>query len=266
MYALRPYLSTPASRTRRRISFAGLYDVGTFVQPVAFVGAAPANGGWPAYPAGWSNWSPNDAMNGASSKIASPAWPMKFVATPRPEKNDWKSIVGPLIVALRPPAHSTCATFRPPRSAACAIDSACSTFASNAVVRLANGCPFTGNVLFVDPCTPGHAPVASEYQPAPVFGGACVSSPPPAAETPLRRNCFIVGIPPWSTYFATRSCRSPSEVKKTARGFGSAELACEPVSAAGLLAAVPTVTVSAASAPSRTASRIRANDTRQTSS
>ncbi len=33
------------------------------------------------------------------------------------EKNDWKSIVGPWIVAFRPPAHSTCATLRPPRSA-----------------------------------------------------------------------------------------------------------------------------------------------------
>ena len=27
--------------------------------------------------------------------------PMKLVATPRPEKNDWKSIVGPWMVALR---------------------------------------------------------------------------------------------------------------------------------------------------------------------
>ena len=49
---------------------------------------------------------------------------MKFVATPRPEKNERKSIVGPLIVALRPPAHSTWATLRPPRSADWAIDSA----------------------------------------------------------------------------------------------------------------------------------------------
>src|SRR5262249_6154453 len=37
MYALRPYLSTAGvpSSTRRRISWAGLYDVGTCVQPVA---------------------------------------------------------------------------------------------------------------------------------------------------------------------------------------------------------------------------------------
>ena len=99
--------------------------------------------------------------------------PMKFVATPRPEKNGWKSIVGPWIVALRPPAHSTCATLRPARSADWAIDSACSTFGSNAAVRLANGWPLTWNVLFVEPWTPGQAPVARLYQPAPVFGGAC---------------------------------------------------------------------------------------------
>ena len=92
---------------------------------------------------------------------------MKFVATPRPEKNDWKSIVGPWIVALRPPAHSTCATLRPPRSADWAIDSAWSTPGSNAAVRFANGWPLRWNVLLVEPWTPGHAPVARLYQPAP---------------------------------------------------------------------------------------------------
>ncbi len=118
--ALSPYLSTAGvpSRTRRCISIAGLKVAGSEPdQPVAGVGAAPGKGAWPAYPAGWSNWSPNAAMNGASSKRTSPALPMKFVATPRPEKNDWKSIVGPWIVALRPPAHSTWATLRPARSA-----------------------------------------------------------------------------------------------------------------------------------------------------
>ena len=92
-------------------------------------------------------------MNAASSNSSSPGLPMKFVATPRPEKNAWKSIVGPLIVALRPPAHSTCATLRPLRSADCAIDSAWRTFASNAAVRFANGWPFRWNVLFVEPWT-----------------------------------------------------------------------------------------------------------------
>ena len=44
------------------------------------------------------------------------------------------------MVALRPPAHSTWATLRPPRSALWAIVSAWRTLASNAAVRLANGC------------------------------------------------------------------------------------------------------------------------------
>jgi hypothetical protein len=34
-YASRPYLSTPKSRTRMRVSRAGLNEVGTLVQPVA---------------------------------------------------------------------------------------------------------------------------------------------------------------------------------------------------------------------------------------
>ena len=50
------------------------------------------------------------------------------------------------------------------------------------------------NVLLVEPWTPGHAPVASEYQPAPVFGrrlgpaGRC-----PRAEVPFAQEDPIVG-------------------------------------------------------------------------
>src|SRR5262245_21163703 len=121
---------------------------------------------------------------------------MKFVVTPRPDRKVRKSIVGPAIVALRPPAHSTWATFRPARSADWAIDSAWSTFGSNATVRLlkptgtvaVGGWSLMWNVLFVEPWTPGQAPVASVYQPAPVFGGACVSSPFPVADVPFFRN------------------------------------------------------------------------------
>ena len=76
------------------------------------------------------------------------------------------------MVPTRPPAHSICATFLPPRSAAWASVSACSTPAPANDVELANGSPFLWNVLFVDPCTPGHAPVVSVNQPEPVFGGA----------------------------------------------------------------------------------------------
>ena len=53
-------------------------------------------------------------------------------------------------------------------------------------------------VLFVEPVTAGHAPVARLYQPAPVFGGAWVSSPPPVAEAPFLSSRRIAGITPWS--------------------------------------------------------------------
>ena len=94
------------------------------------------------------------------------------MATPLPERKFRKSIVGPWMDPLRPPAHSIWATFLPPRSADWASVSAWSTPASNAAVRLPKGWPFTWKVLLVDPATPGHAPVASVNQPAPVFGGA----------------------------------------------------------------------------------------------
>ena len=45
-----PYLSTPKSSTRRRISWAGLYEAGTSVQPAAGAGAAPGNGRLPGEP------------------------------------------------------------------------------------------------------------------------------------------------------------------------------------------------------------------------
>ena len=100
-------------------------------------------------------------MKVASSNSGSPAVPMKLVATPRPEKNDWKSIVGPWMVALRPPAHSTWATLRPPRSADWAIVSTWRTPGSKAAVRaFVNGWPTVKNVLLVEPWTPGQAPVA----------------------------------------------------------------------------------------------------------
>ena len=72
------------------------------------------------------------------------------------------------------------------------------------------------NVLLVEPWTPGHAPVASEYQPAPVFGGAWVRRPSPVAFAPFLRNEAIVGMTPSAAYFATRSWRKPSAAKKTA--------------------------------------------------
>ena len=70
-----------------------------------------------------------------------------------------------------------------------------STPGSKAPVRLAKGWLLMWNVLFVDPCTPGHAPVAIVYQPEPVFGGAWVSMPPPLAAAPLRRRSAKPGTP-----------------------------------------------------------------------
>ena len=151
--------------------------------------------------------------------------PMKFVATPRPEKNDWKSIVGPWMVALRPPAHSTWATLRPPRSADWAIDSAWSTFGSKAAVRLRErlAVDVEGVVRRAVDARPGAG--RELYQPAPVFGGAWVSRPLPVAEMPFLRKRAIVGSRPCAAYFATRSWRRPSAAKKTALSVGGFALA-----------------------------------------
>jgi hypothetical protein len=73
----------------------------------------------------------------------------------------------------------------------------------------------TWKVLLVDPCTPGHAPVARLYQPAPVFGGDWVSSPPLSADAPFCKNSRIVGIKIWPAKLDTRSCRKPSEAKNS---------------------------------------------------
>src|SRR4051794_29819373 len=120
------------------------------------------------------------------------------------------------MVAFAPPAHSIWATFLPPRSAAWARFSAFSTLAAKAAVLLAKVPPLMWNVLLVEPWTPGHAPVARLYQPAPVFGGASVRRPFPAADVPFLRNEPIVGSRPWAAYLATRSWRMPSATKKTA--------------------------------------------------
>src|SRR5512139_538583 len=125
-------------------------------------------------------------------------------------------MVGPSMVALRPPAHSTWATFLPPRSAACAMVSACRTPESKAEVRLVNAWPLMWNVLLVDPWTPAHAPVAREYHPAPVLGGASGIRPPPVADVPFFNSSAIVGSSPWPAYCSIRSCRMPSATKKTA--------------------------------------------------
>ena len=143
-------------------------------------------------------------MNGTSSKRTSPAPPMKFVATPRPDTNVRKSIVGPWIE--RVPAAGPL-DLRDLEAAALgrlgdrlglehAGVECCRADREAGVVPTA-GWPLMWNVLFVEPWTPGQAPVARLYQPAPVFGGAWVSSPLPLADVPFLRNADIVGSRPW---------------------------------------------------------------------
>src|SRR3954466_1194366 len=84
--------------------------------------------------------------------------------------------------AFSPPVHSSWATFLPACSAELATDWASRTLvgavpgldplAWNAnEVDWSKVCRVSKKVLFVLPCTPGYAPVASVYQPWPVFGG-----------------------------------------------------------------------------------------------
>jgi hypothetical protein len=82
-------------------------------------------------------------------------------------------------------------------------------------VLLANARPLTWNVLFVDPVTPGHAPVVSVNHPAPVFGGACVSRPLSEALAPLSSKLLNPGTTPSLAYTSTASWRRPSDAKNS---------------------------------------------------
>jgi hypothetical protein len=123
--------------TVSEVCFAVSVLAGTFVQPDASEKLAT-----------WYE-RPKVAAPAASSGIDG------AVRTPRVEKKFVKSTVGPLIPARRPPTHSTCATFRPARSAAFAIVSAWRTPAPENEVRLENVSPVRWKVLFVDPCSLG---------------------------------------------------------------------------------------------------------------
>ena len=83
----------------------------------------------------------------------------------------------------------------------------------NAAVEFVNAAPLMWNVLLVEPCTPGHAPVLRLNQPAPVFGGAWVSRPLPDACAPCLSSSLNPGVSPSSAYCSTASWRMPSEVK-----------------------------------------------------
>src|SRR4249919_1723324 len=118
------------------------------------------------------------------------------------------------------------------------------------------------NVLLVEPWTPGHAPVARLYQPAPVFGGACVSRPLPLADVPFLRKDDMVGSRPWAAYLATMSCRMPSAAKKTAVSLGAFSFAAAELEAAAvsLPAAGAASTSSTEIAPMSATNRNRTSD------
>src|SRR3954467_511857 len=92
------------------------------------------------------------------------------------------------MLAFSPPVHSSWATLRPASSALDATDWASSTLVGSLPglaplpwnandVDVVNACRLSKNVLLVLPCTPGQGPVASVYQPWPVFGGKPWVSP-----------------------------------------------------------------------------------------
>ena len=161
-----------------------------------------------------------------------------------------KSIVGPSITAPRPPAHSICATFLPSRSADWAIVSAWSTPGASPLVERVKSVPLMWKVLFVVPVTPGHAPLASVFQPAPVLGGAWVSSPLPDAFAPRRRSSRMPGIRPCAAYFSTASWRMPSAANSSTLSLGAAAAPC----AAPRWASAPTSGTSPATATAAIAS------------
>ncbi len=134
--------------------------------------------------------------------FASPGWPgrSKFSATPRREKNVRKSITGPWSAGtrFREPTHSTETVVLPARSAACAMWSAWRMPVVAKLVELLKfPSPMRWKVLFVEPCSPGHVPVESVYQPTPVLGGKPGVSPF-LPTTPFFIKRFIVGMRPLS--------------------------------------------------------------------
>jgi hypothetical protein len=140
-------------------------------------------------------------------------------------------MTGPCRPCVRAPTHSTEATFLPARSAAWASVSACRMLAPSEVRLLKLLSPVRWNVLFVEPCSPGHVPVASVYQPTPVLGGKPWSKPfwP---FTPFAMSPAIVGIWPCAAYLSTRSGLMPSEENRTTLFASGAAGACSAAVAA----------------------------------
>src|SRR6266511_1341094 len=124
------------------------------------------------------------------------------------------------MAAGTPPTQSIWATVLPARSAEFAMVSACRTPAPENDERLLNVSPVRKKVLFVEPVSLGHVPVAMEYQPTPVLGGKACSMPF-APCTPSASIWAYAGIEPWFTYFCMRSGRIPSDEKNRALSAGA---------------------------------------------
>jgi len=75
--------------------------------------------------------------------------------------------------------------------------------------------PVWWKVLLVEPCLPGQAPVASEYQPTPVLGGKLWVSPLRPC-TPCRLSSRRLGMSPAAAKRSTRSGRIPSAANRMA--------------------------------------------------
>ena len=167
-------------------------------------------GALPAKPAGWSNCSPKD--RGESLGVGRGYVVRRHAAARAEVAEVERRAVDGAAASARPTRSGRPSCRRARRTGRASRPGA--RPASNAAVRLPNGWPFTWKVLLVEPCTPGQAPVFSVNQPAPVFGGACVSRPLPDARAPLRSRSRKPGTTPWPAYFSTASWRRPSEAKK----------------------------------------------------
>ena len=82
-------------------------------------------------------------------------------------------------------------------------------FVANDVRLLKFPSPTRWKVLFIEPCSPGHVPVASVCQPTPVLGGKRLERPFWPC-TPVLISSRMVGMTLASAYFWTRSGRIPS--------------------------------------------------------
>src|SRR5215217_2761866 len=144
------------------------------------------------------------------------------------------------MLACRPATQSSWATCRPARSAAEAIESAWRTPVEEKLVEREKSVPVWWKVLLVEPCLPGQAPVASEYQPTPVLGGKPWVRPL-RPWTPRRFSSRRLGMAPLAANRSTRSGRMPSAENRIAgcSAGGGAAAATDAGAGAALASSAP---------------------------